>query len=117
MPQPQAIASIDACVERIVEACGEHIVLATPLGLGKPNRLINALYRRIARDPARRLTIHTALSLDPPSPSDDIERRFAQPFLERQFGLDYPRLEYVAAMQADTLPANVHVHAQSSAGR
>ena len=72
MPQPQAIASIDACVERIVEACGEHVVLATPLGLGKPNRLINALYRRIARDPARRLTIHTALSLDPPSPSDDI---------------------------------------------
>ena len=110
MPQPQAIASIDACVERIVEACGEHIVLATPLGLGKPNGLINALYRRIARDPARRLTIHTALSLDPPSPSADIERRFAQPFLERQFGLDYPRLEYVAAMQADSLPANVHVH-------
>ena len=31
MPQPQAIASIDACVERIVEACGEHVVLATPL--------------------------------------------------------------------------------------
>ncbi|TXH24852.1 MAG: acetyl-CoA hydrolase [Elusimicrobia bacterium] len=110
MPQPQAIASIDACVERIVEACGEHIVLATPLGLGKPNRLINALYRRIARDPGRRLTIHTALSLDPPSPSGDIERRFAGPFLDRHFGPGYPRLEYVAAMQSDSLPANVHVH-------
>lgn len=110
MPQPHVIATMDACVERILEACGKHVVLATPLGVGKPNRLINALYRRIAGDPIRRLSIHTALSLNLPSPSGDIERRFAQPFLDRQFGPEYPRLEYVAAMHADCLPSNVHVH-------
>lgn len=110
MPQPHVIATMDACVERILEACGEHVVLAAPLGIGKPIRLINALYRRIAGDATRRLSIHTALSLDPPSPSGDIERRFAQPFLDRQFGPEYPRLEYVAAMHADCLPSSVHVH-------
>ncbi|HOX70731.1 MAG TPA: acetyl-CoA hydrolase/transferase C-terminal domain-containing protein [Dokdonella sp.] len=104
------LGSIDACVDRILDACGQAVVLAAPLGLGKPNRLINAVYRRIAADPARRLTIHTALSLDPPKPGGDLERRFADPFLLRQFGSDYPALDYVAAMQADALPGNIRVH-------
>ncbi len=85
-------------------------MLAVPLGLGKPNQLINALYRRIAADPSRRLTIHTALSLAVPKPSSDLERRFAGPFLQRQFGDDYPDLDYVAAMESDSLPDNVRVH-------
>src|SRR5690606_14360951 len=104
------IDNIGECVERILESCGQHVVLATPLGLGKPNHLINALYQRIAADPSRRLTIHTALSLAVPKPGSDIERRFAEPFLERQFGADYPDLDYVAAMHRDALPANIRVH-------
>ncbi len=100
----------DACVEKILEACGEHVVLALPLGLGKPNRLVNALYRRIAADRSRRLTIHTALSLVVPKPSNELERRFAEPFLKRQFGEDYPDLDYAAAMRADALPPNIRVH-------
>ncbi|MGB0132852.1 acetyl-CoA hydrolase/transferase C-terminal domain-containing protein [Dokdonella sp.] len=106
----EQLEDIDACVERILHACGSHVVLATPLGLGKPNRLINALYRRIVADPSRRLTIHTALSLRVPEPANDLERRFAEPFLARQFGADYPHLEYAVAMAADRLPANVKVH-------
>jgi acyl-CoA hydrolase len=110
MSEVVKVENVDACVERILAACGDHIVLAAPLGLGKPNRLINALYRHVAADPACRLTIHTALSLDLPQASGDIERRFAEPFLRRQFGADYPRLDYVAAMRADRLPANIRVH-------
>ncbi len=69
------IDDVAECVERILESCGDHVVLAIPLGLGKPNHLVNALYRRIAAEPSRRLTIHTALSLAVPKPSSDIDRR------------------------------------------
>ena len=101
---------ISDCVERILESCGNHVVLAIPLGLGKPNHLVNALYRRIAAEPSRRLTVHTALSLQVPKPTSDIERRFAGPFLKRQFGEDYPDLDYASAMRRDALPANIRVH-------
>ena len=101
---------IAECVERILESCGNHVVLAIPLGLGKPNHLVNALYRRIAAEPSRRLTIHTALSLQVPKPGSDIELRFAAPFLKRQFGEDYPDLEYALAMRRNALPSNIRVH-------
>jgi acyl-CoA hydrolase len=101
---------IDDCVERILGSCAGQVVLAVPLGLGKPNHLINRLYRRVAADPSCRLTIHTALSLAVPRPSGELERRFAGPFLERQFGSDYAGLDYVDAMRRDALPANIHVH-------
>ena len=104
------IENIGECVERILESCGKHVVLAIPLGIGKPNHLVNALYRRIAADASRQLTIHTALSLAVPKPGSDIERRFAGPFLERHFGSDYPDLDYVAAMRGNALPANIRVH-------
>lgn len=106
----EQLDDIDSCVDRILQSCGDEVVLAAPLGLGKPNRLINALYRRIVADPSRRLTIHTALSLRVPEPKSELERRFAEPFLERHFGADYPHLEYATAMAQDRLPANVKVH-------
>jgi acyl-CoA hydrolase len=110
MPETYQGNDIDDCVERILESCAGQVVLAVPLGLGKPNHLINALYRRVAADPSCRLTIHTALSLAVPRPSSELERRFAGPFLERQFGSDYAGLDYVEAMRRDALPANIRVH-------
>ncbi|MCB1553437.1 MAG: acetyl-CoA hydrolase [Xanthomonadales bacterium] len=86
------------------------IVMAAPLGLGKPNGLINAIYRAVAADGQRPMRIFTALSLTPPHPTSDLERRFLEPFLARQFGEDYPVLEYVAAQKSGTLPANIRVH-------
>lgn len=109
MPEPVRRNPLEAVVDRILDGAGAHVVLATPLGLGKPNRLLNAIYRRIAADPSRQLTIYTALSLDPPAPHGDLERRFIGPFLARQFGADYPRLDYVIDLKADRLPPNVHV--------
>ena len=104
-----AIDTIDSAVERIVERGGSRIAVATPLGLGKPNHLLNALYRRIKADPTRHLTLYTALSLDLPEAGSELERRFLEPFLERQFGADYPRLDYVVDLKADRLAPNVHV--------
>jgi acyl-CoA hydrolase len=109
MDEPVRRNPLEAVVDRILARAGVHVVIATPLGLGKPNRLLNAIYQRIKADPSRQLTIYTALSLDPPAPRGDLERRFAGPFLERQFGADYPRLDYVVDQKAGSLPLNVSV--------
>jgi acyl-CoA hydrolase len=102
-------AAIEGAVDAILARAGAEVRVAAPLGLGKPHRLLNALYARVAADPARRLHIHTALSLDPPTPSASLERRFLAPFAARHFGADFPRLAYAVAQKRDALPANVHV--------
>lgn len=99
----------DQLVQRCLERLDGHIVLALPLGLGKPNRLVNALYDRAVRDSDVRLDILTALSLNPPTPSHPVEARFLGPFLERHFGRDYPRLDYADDLAREQLPPNVRV--------
>ncbi len=84
--------------------------LATPLGLGKPNVLLNAIYAAATRDAALKLDIYTALSLARPAPKNDLERRFLVPFLDRHFGKDYPDLAWIAAQHAHALPANIRMH-------
>jgi acyl-CoA hydrolase len=106
---PAHAVSLDAIVDRILERGGDHVAVAAPLGLGKPNHLLNALYRHFKNEPTRTLTIFTALSLDLPEAGSDLERRFLAPFLARQFGADYPRLEYVVDLKANRLPANIRV--------
>ncbi|HEY0231099.1 MAG TPA: acetyl-CoA hydrolase/transferase C-terminal domain-containing protein [Dokdonella sp.] len=96
-------------VDLLLAQDGAPLAVAAPLGLGKPNRLLNALYARVKAEPARSLRLYTALSLDPPSAASDLERRFLEPFLARQFGANYPRLDYVVDLKAGRLPANVHV--------
>ncbi len=103
------ISSLDAAVDLILDRAGAHCAIAAPLGLGKPNHLLNTLYRRVKADSARTLTIYTALSLDPPQAGSDLERRFLEPFLARQFGPDYPRLDYVVDLKANRLAANVRI--------
>jgi acyl-CoA hydrolase len=104
-----SLLTIDEAVARILQRGGDAVAIAAPLGLGKPNHLLNALYARFKAEPARRLTLYTALSLDLPAAGSDIERRFLEPFLARQFGTDYPRLDYAIDMKANRVPANVHV--------
>ena len=108
--KPELIVDVDACVERVLAHGGAELRIALPLGLGKPNVLVNALYARVAAQPARRLTLYTALSLSRPAPKNPLERRFLEPFLARHFGTDYPDLAYVAAQHAAALPPNVRVH-------
>lgn len=109
MPATTPIDSLEAAVDRLIAHAGANIVLAAPLGLGKPHRLLNAITRRVAADPGLRLELLTALSLTPPSPGSGLQQRFLAPFLDRHFGADFPALDYALAMRRDQLPANIKV--------
>jgi len=100
---------IEAALDHLLARLPADLRAATPLGLGKPHRLLNALYARIERDPSRPLRLYTALSLDPPSPGKGLQARFLRPFLARHFGEDFPRLAYVQAMKRDALPTHIEV--------
>ncbi len=95
--------------EAIAERVGRRIVLAIPIGIGKPNLLVNALYRLALADRSIKLRILTGLSLVRPAYKSDIERRFVAPLLDRQFAT-WPDLEYAEAIRNGSLPANVEVH-------
>src|SRR5262249_62423891 len=79
------------CAEAIVDRVGRDIVLAIPIGVGKPVALVNALYRLAEGDPRLRLRIFTGLSLVRPSYRSSLEQRFIAPLLDRLFA-SYPDL-------------------------
>jgi len=64
---------------------GPRLVVGAPLGIGKPNPLLNALYRRGGRDPKLHLRLITALSLERPTCKSELEKRagFLDPFSRR----------------------------------
>lgn len=99
---------VGECVDAVLRRLGNRIVLALPLGIGKPNPIANEFYRRAARDPAIDLTIFTALSLSKPAARSDLERRFLEPLVERVFG-DYVELDYVRALRTNYVPPNIRV--------
>jgi len=106
---PEAFADADELAERIIAHVGRDVVLGLPLGLGKGNRVANALYRRAVRDPSVSLRIFTGLTLQAPSGSSEIEKRFLGPLAERLYA-GYPPLEYAGPMRRGELPANVTVN-------
>lgn len=108
-PEPALVDSLEAAVDWMLRRLPRHLHVGAPLGLGKPHRLLNALYARIASEPSRPLNLYTALSLDPPAPAAGLEGRFLGPFVGRHFGDDYPRLAYVEAMRRSALPPHVRV--------
>ena len=89
---PEQMDDALKAADRIIELTGGEIRLGLPLGLGKPNRLVNALYQRATENPDVRLDIYTALSLGRPGAGSDLEKRFLEPFAERVFG-DYEELD------------------------
>ena len=100
--------SIERAVDDVLARLPSHIHLGLPLGLGKANRFVNALYQRIRQLPERRLTIYTALSLGRPPLGEGLQRQFLEPFIERVFG-DYIELDYLADLHHNSLPDNIHV--------
>ena len=98
----------DACVDAVLDKLGKRIVLGTPLGIGKPNALLNALYRRAKADSSIQLDLVTALCLNPPLGKSELEERFLKPVRERVWP-GYPRLEYLDDLNAHRLPPNVRV--------
>ncbi len=105
---PRIFSDPDRIAEEIIREVGKKIVLGLPLGLGKANNIANALFRRAAADPSISLSIVTALTLEKPRYSNDLERRFLDPVIKRLFG-GYPALEYAKAIRAGTLPPNIQV--------
>jgi acyl-CoA hydrolase len=105
---PRVFDDVAECVESTLSRVGSHIVLALPLGVGKPNPLVNEFYRRARRDPALSLTIFTALSLRAPQWKGELERRFLEPLGVRLFGTSVP-LDYVTDLHGAGVPQNVRI--------
>src|SRR5207342_3702162 len=93
----QSLTRLEDAVAALLAHAKNDIRLAAPLGLGKPHRLLNAIYQRVAADSNVKLQIFTALSLTPPTAHAGLEKRFLDPFVARHFGADFPRLDYVHA--------------------
>ncbi len=105
---PKKFTDPDDIAEDIIRDVGTHLVVGLPLGLGKANHIVNALYARAAADRTISLTLFSALTLEKPKPSNLLERRFITPVIERLFG-GYPDLAYADALHAGELPPNIKV--------
>lgn len=99
----------DAAVAEIIQQTNGNIVLGLPLGLGKPNRLVNSLFQAVASQPSVKLSILTALSLTRPALGKGFQHRFLEEFVERVYA-DYEELDYLKAARSGSLPDNIEVH-------
>lgn len=100
--------NLEQAVDALIARAGNRLVCATPLGLGKPVPLLNALYGRVKSDADLRLSIITALSLEIPRAHGELERRFLEPFVQRVFA-GVPELDYLRDLRANKLPENVEL--------
>jgi hypothetical protein len=105
---PKLFSDPEAIAEDVIRDVGANLVVGLPLGLGKANHIVNALYARASADRSIGLTFFSALTLEKPAPKNLLERRFIAPVIDRLFG-SYPDLAYAAALHAGALPPNVRV--------
>jgi len=105
---PQMFDDVGEIVEEALRRVGKKVVMALPLGIGKPNLIANELFRRARADRGLDLTIFTALSLGKPRASSDLERRFIEPLAARIFG-NYPELDYLECLRRGNMPPNVRI--------
>ncbi|MFC3195711.1 acetyl-CoA hydrolase/transferase C-terminal domain-containing protein [Marinicella sediminis] len=95
-------------IDFITSQIGQNWIVGTPLGIGKPNQLINALYEHAKANNSVNLEIFTALSLEVPHGNSLLERRFLNNFGRRFFG-NYPELGYLSDVKHSTVPDNITV--------
>ncbi|TCO74498.1 acetyl-CoA hydrolase/transferase C-terminal domain-containing protein [Chromatocurvus halotolerans] len=105
---PAVHRNCETLVDEIIAQIGTPIVAGLPLGLGKANHVVNALFRRAQADPGLSLTLFTALTLEAPVARSDLEHRFLAPLSERLFDA-YPPLAYASAQRKQELPDNIRV--------
>jgi hypothetical protein len=105
---PKLFSDPDDVAEDIIRDVGTNLVVGLPLGLGKANHVINALYARAVADRSIKLTFFSALTLEKPKPKNLLERRFIEPVIDRLFG-GYPDLAYADALHKGALPPNIRV--------
>lgn len=104
-----AFSDADRCAQAIVDSVGYDLRLAVPMSIGKPILIVDALYRLAEADRRVQLTIFTGLTLMLPRPRSSLERRFAEPLLDRLFSGCVEPL-YAAAVREGRLPPNIRVH-------
>jgi len=105
---PKMFSDADAVAEDIVRDVGNKLVVGLPLGLGKANHIVNALYARAVADRSIDLTFFSALTLEKPKPGNLLESRFITPVIDRLFG-GYPDLAYAEPLRHGRLPPNIRV--------
>ncbi len=95
-------------MRRIFQLRGHQLLVGTPLGIGKPNPLINALWAAAKSNPDVDLELFTALSLQLPAGGAFLQRRFLKHFIARYF-CAYPELDYLKDIKSEKLPARLRV--------
>jgi hypothetical protein len=104
---PKLFSDPEAIAEDIIRDVGTNLVVGLPLGLGKANHVVNALYARAAADRSIKLTLFSALTLEKPRPSSLLERRFIGPVIDRLFRrLSRPDLCRMRCMPANCRPTS-----------
>lgn len=96
------------CAKNVIEQIGHRIVVATPLGIGKPVQFLNELYKIACLNPSIDLTILTALTLLKPVIKNDLLKGLLHPFIERVYG-DYEDLLYEKDRRDRCLPKNIKI--------
>ena len=105
---PKMFSDADAIADEIISDVGRKLVVGLPLGLGKANHIVNALYARAVADRSIELTFFSALTLEKPKPANLLEARFIAPVIDRLFG-GYPDLAYAEPLRRGKLPPNIRV--------
>ena len=104
---PKLFSDPEAIAEDIIRDVGTNLVVGLPLGLGKANHIVNALYARAAADRSINLTFFTALTLEKPKPTNllavALHRAGDRPSVRR---LSRSRLCRTRCMQVQ-LPPNI----------
>jgi len=105
---PIQTADFNDCLNYLHNQLGNQWLAGTPLGIGKPNPLINYLYQYVKNNPDIEMSLFTALSLEVPSGDSLLEQRFLKAFTERHFK-GYPELDYLKDLKSNTVPDNIHL--------
>ena len=82
--------------------------IGLPLGIGKPNPMINYIYDHAKSNKNVNIEIFTALSLEIPHGKSLLEQRFLKGFTQRFFG-QYPELDYIKDVKNNCVPENITV--------
>ena len=106
---PKTFTDPEAIADDIIRDVGRKLVVGLPLGLGKANHIVNALYARAAADRSIDLTFFSALTLEKPKPANLLESRFITPVIDRLFG-GYPDLAYADPLRHGRLPSEYPRH-------
>ena len=102
------LQNITQCLDKIITIANGKLMVGTPLGIGKPNPLINALWQHVKQNPSLNLEIFTALSLQVPKGKSLLERNFLKPFTDKLFP-NHPNLDYIDDVKRNKVPAHMKV--------